>query len=895
MTTQPPPRILTRAVLAVVLLTFSACEKTPPAAAAPPTPAAPKPATADLVMPDARSQHFAAVNRQLELGGTLYGYMDVDGDVTKLADAVKSAAASLPNLPAPVTAFLQQDHTQLLQTLGLGDVKAIGVSSVADKTDGGFNNRLFIYTPEGRHGLLAALGGEPAAFTNAKLAPANADLYAESEIDLPALYAVVKDVAGQIAGAQMVAQIEAGLQTGSDEVGVSPLDVIKSLKGRIVMVGRLDEKDTMTVPLAPPLVVPAVSGLLRIDGLGAAIGPALGKVETFFDVSTVGSMKIYTLKIPLPVEGLRPVLAIEESALYVATTPEFLTECHDHKAGLDQDPVFQQAVTAMGGKGNSLTYLSPRLFDRLRQIPALNPKMDPVMAGQLAVLLQQLPALKRPMVEVSANLPDGILTRSYSNASFKQVLAMGPVMMVGMMSALTKGMETAGVLPGQGQSGPSARAGAAGGAGGLQLNIGPGGTIRPVTRQPNPPGPPGSLLAQAQAIRASASDFVRTSHLPLGADLVSVENAAAAVTQAGGNATPQQIAALNTALGAAISRAHQISQRPSETAAAKAKAADLESQLQALKAAVSQPQAAPAPADAAAGTNFTKGLAALDQNDPDQAIAAFTAAIQAHESLAGAYAGRASAYDQKDDYDHALTDYNESIRLAPAVAEAYEHRGEVYVEKGDLEHALADFTEAIRLDPKNAGNFSGRAGADLGTNDFARAVADCTEAIRLQPDDGGNYLTRATAKLATGDFEGAIGDYSKSIALASATDDFGPYARFSLALVLRRLHRDEAPAGLAKAVAGLKAGWPETIGSFLTGDLPETTLLSEAAKGDAKTVREHQCEAAYYAGMARLLQGNAAAAKDCFNRCLSTKEVAFLEYTMAQAELARLVTGGTGN
>ena len=28
-----------------------------------------------------RSRHFEAVNRQLELGGTLYGYADIDGDV----------------------------------------------------------------------------------------------------------------------------------------------------------------------------------------------------------------------------------------------------------------------------------------------------------------------------------------------------------------------------------------------------------------------------------------------------------------------------------------------------------------------------------------------------------------------------------------------------------------------------------------------------------------------------------------------------------------------------------------------------------------------------------------------------------------------------------------------
>ena len=60
------------------------------------------PAAASTVDGTGRSAHFDAVNKHLELGGVLYGYMDIDGDVAKLgsvlSDAVGKAAEINPML-----------------------------------------------------------------------------------------------------------------------------------------------------------------------------------------------------------------------------------------------------------------------------------------------------------------------------------------------------------------------------------------------------------------------------------------------------------------------------------------------------------------------------------------------------------------------------------------------------------------------------------------------------------------------------------------------------------------------------------------------------------------------------------------------------------------------------
>ena len=89
--------------------------------------------------------------------------------MVKLADSLQQFLGSVPGLPPPAGVFLNQDFAKIGATLGLTDVKALGLSSVPDAA-GGFRNRLFLFTPDGRHGLLAGLGGAAGPFQHPRLA-----------------------------------------------------------------------------------------------------------------------------------------------------------------------------------------------------------------------------------------------------------------------------------------------------------------------------------------------------------------------------------------------------------------------------------------------------------------------------------------------------------------------------------------------------------------------------------------------------------------------------------------------------------------------------------------------------------------------------------------------------
>jgi lipoprotein NlpI len=144
-------------------------------------------------------------------------------------------------------------------------------------------------------------------------------------------------------------------------------------------------------------------------------------------------------------------------------------------------------------------------------------------------------------------------------------------------------------------------------------------------------------------------------------------------------------------------------------------------------------------------------------------------------------------------------------------------------------------------------------------------------------------------RTAIGDFEGAVRDYEQ----AMAADAKNPYLIIHQAVLLLRLNRSGATEPLAQATARWNEGWEKTVGRFLLGERKEQELLTAANQGLPQVLNRQHCEANYYAGMKRLLEGKADAAKDFFAKSIATQQTDFVEFQLAQAELNRLAaTGG---
>ena len=429
---------LARLALILVACWLAACQKQAETSVAktPGKAAGPKVAM-ELVSENERSRHFAAVNRHLEIGGTLYGYADVDGDLLKLTGQLQSLLANVSKTQPGASLVAQQDLSAIVTILGLTDVKALGVSSVPDGS-GFFRNRLFVYTGGERRGLMAGLGGKPAPFKHVGLAPTDAAFFGESEMDLAVVYRTLNEVVAKAAGEPASRQLETALKKAGEAATISFLDLIYGLKGRGAIVVRLDEQKTMRTPPPQSMVIPAVSLLACVEGVGQVLEPSLAKSRDF-KRSESGGLHIYQPVRKVPFEGIEPALVIDGTMIYFTTSMAFFEECRAQKQGLAQTADFRNALAKLGDEGNGLTYISPRLFARLRQVEQLNPNLPPEAKSVLSLILTQVPETDRPLVAVRTNLDDGILVRSYLNRSLKQDIAAISVynpVTVGMMAAM---------------------------------------------------------------------------------------------------------------------------------------------------------------------------------------------------------------------------------------------------------------------------------------------------------------------------------------------------------------------------------------------------------------------------------------------------------------------------
>ncbi len=427
------PKFLSLGVVAFLAALVGCQKKTEPAVANEP----PKPVTVEVVKEAERSQSFLAVNRHLELGGTLYGYIDVDGDVLKLTGSLQEFLAQMGKVQPQIAPFAKQDYGAVATTLGLTDIKAVGLSSVPDGT-GFFRNRVFFYTPGERHGLLLGLGGKPGPFTHLNLAPADAVLYAEADVDVPVVYQTIKAVVAKVAGEPAGTRMEEALKKAGENAALSFLDLIYGLKGHSAMVLRIDPQQTLQIGGPSGATIPSFSLLVCVDGIAPVVERSLAQSPALKRTDE-GALHVYEFKQPvLPVKEIQPVIVADGTTLYFATTRAFLDECRTQKTSLAQSPEFQKATAGVGIEGNGITYVHPRLFASLRKLQALNPNLPPQVQSTVNTVMAKLPNIDRPMVALRTNLPDGILVRSYWDRSLKQEIALMSVypVTVGAMAAM---------------------------------------------------------------------------------------------------------------------------------------------------------------------------------------------------------------------------------------------------------------------------------------------------------------------------------------------------------------------------------------------------------------------------------------------------------------------------
>jgi cell division septation protein DedD/Tfp pilus assembly protein PilF len=164
---------------------------------------------------------------------------------------------------------------------------------------------------------------------------------------------------------------------------------------------------------------------------------------------------------------------------------------------------------------------------------------------------------------------------------------------------------------------------------------------------------------------------------------------------------------------------------------------------------------------------FDKGLKLISQQRYDEAIEAFSTAIEIIPQDYQAYNYRGVAWALKGNYDRALADYDKSLEIRPRYAEAYNNRGFVRTQQGDLSNAIDDYARALKINPFFVDAYNNKAWilatcADQRFRDGDQAVRLAQKAVELKPDVV-SFDTLAAAYAAVGNFDAAVDTQKKAI------------------------------------------------------------------------------------------------------------------------------------
>jgi tetratricopeptide (TPR) repeat protein len=162
-----------------------------------------------------------------------------------------------------------------------------------------------------------------------------------------------------------------------------------------------------------------------------------------------------------------------------------------------------------------------------------------------------------------------------------------------------------------------------------------------------------------------------------------------------------------------------------------------------------------------------KGLKLISQQRYDEAIKAFSTAIEIIPRDYQAYNYRGVTRALKGDFDKAIADYNKALKIRPRYAEAYNNRGFAHTQKGDLQRALNDFSRALEINPFLVDAYNNKAwilatAADKRYRNGAKAIMLAQKAVELNPSVA-SLDTLAAAYAVVGNFELAVETQKKAI------------------------------------------------------------------------------------------------------------------------------------
>jgi len=306
---------------------------------------------------------FAAVDAYLEQGGLLYGFVDVEGDLERIAKGANEMLANLRSTRMELAMVPQLPLDSIVEQLGLSSIRAIGMSST--KREQGFQNRTFLLTEGAPKGLLAIYGDKNSPFMVPELAPEDTDIAVEQTLNTTALIEMTRDLANLVMGATGVSMIEDYLSMPVPGSGVQVSDLIAAVDGRMYLIADIDESATMEVPEYGSM--PRIEFILRLES-AAPLATQLGKLPALaampdFKMEVDGGLTVLRGFVPKNPLYAPLILGNQTSGeLFLCSSRAFYDRIlQGNGEKLKDSKAFAGATEELPESGYAFAYISPEV------------------------------------------------------------------------------------------------------------------------------------------------------------------------------------------------------------------------------------------------------------------------------------------------------------------------------------------------------------------------------------------------------------------------------------------------------------------------------------------------------------------------------------------------------
>ncbi|MDR2490428.1 MAG: tetratricopeptide repeat protein, partial [Spirochaetaceae bacterium] len=164
-----------------------------------------------------------------------------------------------------------------------------------------------------------------------------------------------------------------------------------------------------------------------------------------------------------------------------------------------------------------------------------------------------------------------------------------------------------------------------------------------------------------------------------------------------------------------------------------------------------------------------RGIAFLEDDKYDSALAEFNKALELKPDYAAALYFIGDVYFFQDKYDTAIEYYTRTLNIDPIPNadanywDAYLARGICYLEKNDYDRAIADFNQSEKLRPKGAFMFYKRGLAYFNKKLYTSATKDFTKSIGLNSKNAEPYIYRGMVRILLKEYDKAVQDFSQGL------------------------------------------------------------------------------------------------------------------------------------